>query len=130
MDNVSLGAKLNALRWDVLDLRKSRFRFLTSDWPLYRELNNDRKLFALPISPTALFVAVSRQEILRKMKSDKPDALVRKINIEVVSGARLYVYGCDNSQESFVRKRMSSKMQKQPFFPSIRGMRPQPSITQ
>lgn len=120
MDNPA-GAKLNAMLWNVLDLSKSKFRLLTSDWPLYREINGESKLLALPISPTALFTAVTKAATIKikKMRTDKPDDVVRHINAGVVSAARLYVYGCDKSQDRFVLNRMSSKMVDTPFFPSL-----------
>jgi Protein of unknown function (DUF4238) len=57
LDNDTLGGRINSMRWDVIDLSDARFRLLTSDWPLYRELNGARMLIALPISPTTLFIA-------------------------------------------------------------------------
>lgn len=122
LDNELAGTRLNAMAWNVLDLSKSKFRLLTSDWPLYREINGDDILFALPISPTALFTAVTRQATFQKMQRDNPDLVVRHINTGVVSAARLYVYASDESQERFVRNRMSSKMAIAPFFPSLANL--------
>jgi hypothetical protein len=119
MDNEPAGEKFNSMLWNVLDLSKSRFRLLTSDWPLYREIKGEDKLFALPISPTALFTAVTRAATFEKMRRDKPDDVVRHINFGVVSAARLYVYASDDSQERFVRNRMSTRMAGTPFFPSL-----------
>jgi hypothetical protein len=119
MDNEPAGARLNAMLWNVLDLSKSNFRLLTSDRPLYREINGDDSLFALPISPTVLFTAVTRAATFEKMQRDKADDVVKHINAGVVSAARLYVYASDKSQESFVRKQMSSKMVSTPFFPGL-----------
>ncbi len=119
LDNEPLGTKFNAMLWNVLDLSKSKFRLLTSDWPLYRVFNGDRKMFALPISPTALFSAVTHADIFERMRRDKPDQMVREVNAGVVSAARLYVYASDNSQERFVKNRMSTKQDSQPFFPSL-----------
>ncbi|MGZ9111819.1 MAG: DUF4238 domain-containing protein [Rhodoplanes sp.] len=119
MDNEPAGAKLNAMRWDVLDLSKSKFRLLTSDWPLYREINGESKLLALPISPTALFTAVTQAATIEKMRTGKPDDVVRRINMGVVSAARLYVYSSDRSQDRFVMNRMSSQAVRPPFFPNL-----------
>jgi hypothetical protein len=119
MDNEPAGEKFNAMLWNVLDLSKSKFRLLTSDWPLYREINGEDKLFALPISPVALFTAVTRAATFEKMRRDKPDDVVRHINAGVVSAARLYVYASDKTQERFVRNRMSTRTVVPPFFPSL-----------
>jgi hypothetical protein len=124
MDNEVAGAKFNNMSWHVLDLSPSRFRLLTSDWPLYRAINGEDQLFALPISPTALFTAVTRAAIFGRMQSEKPDDLVRHINEGVVSAARMYVYASDESQERFVRNRMSTRMLGTPFFPSLAKLQP------
>jgi len=129
MYNEPAGTKLNAMLWNVLDLSKSKLRLLTSDWPLYREIEGERKLLALPISPTALFTAVTKSDIFEKMRRDKPDDVVQHINAGVVSAARLYVYGSDNSQERFVRNRMSSKIVERPFFPSLANPHGSPSTS-
>jgi hypothetical protein len=107
------------MHWNVLDLSNSKFRLLTSDWPLYREIQGEDKLFALPISPTALFTAVTRVAAFEKMRREKPDDVVKHINAGVVSAARLYVYASEQSQERFLRNRMSTRMAGGPFFPSL-----------
>jgi hypothetical protein len=119
MDNEPAGEKFNAMLWNVLDLSKSQYRLLTSDWPLYREINGEDKLFALPISPTALFVATTRAATFEKMRRDNPDKVVSHVNAGVVSAARLYVYASDESQERFVKNRMSTKLLGTPFFPTL-----------
>jgi hypothetical protein len=121
MDNEVAGAKFNNMSWHVLDLSRSRFRLLTSDWPLYRTIYGEDKLFALPISPTTLFTAVTRASMFRRMQSDKPDNIVRQINAGAVSAARMYVFASDELQERFVRNRMSTRMSGPPFFPSLAG---------
>ena len=119
MDNEPAGEKFNAMLWNVLDLSKSRFRLLTSDWPLYREINGEYKLFALSISPAALFIATTRAATFEKMRRDSPDDVVRHVNTGVVSAARLYVYASDESQERFVKNRISTKTLETPFFPNL-----------
>jgi len=119
LDNENLGGRLNNMNWNVLDLSGANFRLLTSDWPLYREIDGNRMAFMLPVSPTALFTATTHTNIFRTLKTTRPNALVRKINTEVVSQARLYVYSTDRTQDRFVMRRMSSTMQKPPFFPSL-----------
>ena len=119
MDNNGIGTPMNNMRWNVLDLRDARHRILTSDWPLYREIHGERMLFALPISPTALFTAVTHDDIFERLRRERPTTLVKQINLAVVSSARLYVYGADRSQELFVSNRMSSTMVEPPFFPTL-----------
>ncbi len=119
MDNMVVGERFNAMLWNVLDLSASRFRLLTSDWPLYREFNGERMLFVLPISPIALFTAVTHREIFENLRRKRADDLVRRINETVVSYARLYVYSTDRAQERFIFKRMSTDMVVPPFFPTL-----------
>jgi hypothetical protein len=129
LDNERIGARLNNMYWNVLDLSGADLLLLTSDWPLYREINGERMAFTLPISPTALFTATTHPDIFRALQAMRPNELVRTINAEVVSQARLYVYSRDRSQERFVTNHMSSKMQPQPFFPSLaRGHPPNTPI--
>jgi hypothetical protein len=119
MDDEGLGGRLNNMSWNVLDLSGANFRLLTSDWPLYREINGERMAFTLPISPTVLFTATTHADIFRGLRRTRANDLVRIINTEVVSQARLYVYSSDRTQDRFVMRRMSSKMQAPPFFPSL-----------
>lgn len=119
LDNEVAGTHLNAMLWNVLDLSASRFHLLTSDWPLYKEINGERMLFALPISPTALFTAVTHVEIFEALRKTNSEELVRYINAHVVSSARIFVYSINRMQESFISNRMSSSMQPPPFFPSL-----------
>jgi hypothetical protein len=119
LDNRGLGTRLNAMLWNVLDLSKSPNRLLTSDWPLFKDINEDRAIFAFLISPTALFTAVSHVDIFHDLRNIAAKELVRQINTYVVSSARIYVYGSDQSQNVFVQNRMSSKMVDPPFFPTL-----------
>lgn len=119
LDNELVGARFNAMLWNVLDLSNASFRLLTSDWPLYKKIIGERMLFALPISPTSLFTAATHSDIFNKLRKTGPDELVRQINTSVVSRARLYVYGSDRTQERFIENRMSSAMEMPPFFPTL-----------
>jgi Protein of unknown function (DUF4238) len=119
LDNEVAGGRFNEMIWDVLDVTKSNFRLLTSDWPLCRQVTGNRMQFALPISPTKLFVSVSDPKILVELRHRSLDPLVKNVNVTVVSSARLYVYDSDRGQETFVSKRMSSILQPAPFFPSL-----------
>lgn len=119
LDNDRAGLRLNNMNWNILDLSGADFRLLTSDWPLSREINGERMAFMLPISPTVLFTATTHPDIFLTLRRKRPNALVRAINTEVVSQARLYAYSQDKTQERFITNRMSSRMQPQPFFPSL-----------
>lgn len=119
LDNRGLRTRLNGMLWNVLDLSNSRHRLMTSDWPLFKDIKGDRVIFAFPISPTSLFTAVSHVEIFHDLCTISARELVRQVNTYVVSSARIYVYGSDQSQNVFVQNRMSSNMAGQPFFPTL-----------
>jgi Protein of unknown function (DUF4238) len=119
MDNERLGQRLNAMIWNVLDVSRSRFRLLTSDWPLHRRISGDRHFFALPISPTVLFTVASHADNFENARRKKPDELVRDINMAAVGAARLCVYAQDRSQERFIQNRMATNMEPTPFFPTL-----------
>src|SRR5436190_14028682 len=119
LDNENIGGRLNNMNWNVLDLSGARFRLLTSDWPLGRNINGERIALTLPISPTALFTATTHPDIYRAISRTRPSELVRTINAEVVSQARLHVYSSDRMQDQFVTNNMSSRIQQPPFFPRL-----------
>lgn len=119
MDNDAAGERFSAMAWNVLDLSGSDFPLLTSDWPLIRHIDGERMFFALPISPVALFSATNHQVLLENLQKMSPNRLAKRINTEIVSAARLYVYSADSTQEDFIKKHMSFAIQKPPFFPSL-----------
>lgn len=119
MDNERIGNRFNNLKWNVLDLSASPFKLMTSDWPVTRNIEGERMLFMLPISPTAVFTAVSHVDIFERVRRMSPKELATKMNREVVSRARRYVYSVDRSQDQFIANRMSTGMIVPPFFPSL-----------
>lgn len=88
LDNRGLGTRLYAMLWNVLDLGKSPHRLLTSDWPLFKDIRGNRVIFAFPISPTALFTAVSHVDIFYDLRKIAAKELVPQFNTYVISRAR------------------------------------------
>lgn len=119
MDNEVVGERLNRMNWRVRDLSASEFLLLTSDWPLIRHIDGERILFVLPMSPTVLFMATTHRDFLENLRRMSPNSLVRHINKDVVSGARLYVYSADRTQKDFIEEYMSQEKQEPPIFPSL-----------
>jgi hypothetical protein len=65
---------------------------------------SDRNAYvALPLSPTALFVASNNESLLEKLTRHDPSKLVRMMNMATVTRARDYVWSVDDSQHAFVR---------------------------
>jgi hypothetical protein len=119
-DNEKLGAHINNMYWAVIDLSKAVHRLLTSDRPLqYMNLNNSQGFMALPISPTKLFLAANSPQSIMNVRGQKPEKVIREVNLFVVSRARRFVFAQDESQESFIKKRIHTAMEPTPLFPSF-----------
>jgi hypothetical protein len=119
-DNEVLGNLINRMTWGLLDISAGRRRFLLSDRPvLLHKINKPEGLVALPISPTRLFVGVNDPKTLMAIRRNKPDDIVREQNFFMVERARRFVWAHDRSQEGLLKKRMSTKMEATPLFPSL-----------
>jgi hypothetical protein len=75
----------------------------------------------LPISPTKLFVAVNNRIYLSDFRRQKHRQIVDQINADHIGRARRFVWAQrqSHSQDEFIRRYMSTKMEKPPFFPSL-----------
>ncbi len=80
-------------------------RLLTSDQPLDVPLSlADKNAYvALPLSPTAMFVASNNQGLLDTIARHDPSKVVRMANLATVTRARDCVFGVDDSQLAFVK---------------------------
>jgi hypothetical protein len=102
---------LMAAPWWVLDTGHLTRRLMTSDHPVVMTngLGRADAHFALPISPTKLFVGfvteLARGGIMR-MPVGK---VVRLVNDAVIGQGRKWVYGVDHSQLSEVRRRFGKR---------------------
>lgn len=83
---------------------------LTCDRPLYLShgINDPRCIIALPLSPTAIFLASRDQKSLDKLMAMESSALVRAINETVVTQAACYVYGAHEYTLGFVERWLAS----------------------
>jgi hypothetical protein len=93
------------MRWARISVSDARFTLLTSDQPLDIPLNlADKSAYiALPLSPTALFVASNNSSLLDALARHDPSKLVRMMNMAMVTRARDYVWSVDDSQLAFVK---------------------------
>jgi Protein of unknown function (DUF4238) len=119
LDNEPAGTRVNHMLWNVLDLSASRFKLLTSDWPVVRRFYGEVILLMLPISPTKLFIAVTHRPMFERVRKQSTNDLVRLVNVDVVSKARRFVYSQDHQQDRFILNRMSTSMETPPFYPSL-----------
>lgn len=119
-DNDILGARMNGMRWSVVDVSASPMRFLLSDRPVeFSNLKNPRGMVWVPISPTKLFVAANSPAELDRLCRIKPREIVRRVNQTIVGRARRFVWAQDKSQTPFIQKHMSKNMERTPLFPGI-----------
>jgi hypothetical protein len=119
-DNEILGKHVNNMKWGVIDLSSSSYRFLLSDRPVvFANLNNPDGVIYLPIGPTKIFVAVNTPDRLQRLRALPPRELVHNSNRFIVGRARRFVWAHDQSQSAFIEKHMSQRMEPTPLFPKI-----------
>ncbi len=120
LDNEIVGAHVNQMRQAVIDISGSPCRLLTSDRPVeFFNLQAPNGILSIPISPTKLFVAVNDTAMLDRLRRAAPAEIATHINTQVVSRARRFVWAQDISQQSFVEKLMSSRLEPTPLLPNI-----------
>ncbi|HUZ75939.1 MAG TPA: DUF4238 domain-containing protein [Stellaceae bacterium] len=122
MDNPDVGKRIIEMHWEVIEIAATPRRFLASDRPLGMYLIKEPKgSITLPISPTKLFVAVNNRNYLSDFRRQKHRQIVDQINADHIARARHFVWaqGQSHSQGEFIRRHMSTKMEKPPFFPSL-----------
>lgn len=122
IDNPDIGQHIIGMHWEVIEIAVTPCRFLASDRPLGMYLIKEREgSITLPISPTKLFVAVNDRNYLGDFRRQKHRQIVDQINKDHIARARRFVWaqGQSRSQSEFIRRYMSTKMEKAPFFPSL-----------
>jgi hypothetical protein len=130
-DNHVVGAHINRMPFAVIDLSAAPHRLLLSDRPVeIFNLDEANGLISIPISPTKLFVAANEEATFGKLRRNKPNDLVRHVNLHLVSRARRFVWAQDASQERFIVNRMSTKREPTPLFPNIGRYEPPPSAAE
>jgi len=106
IDNDRVGKTVFEMKWSRIDLSKSNHQLLTSDRPIDMPLGlaDPKAYISLPVSPHILFVAAHSHEMADVLRRANPIEIVRKNNRRVVEQARKFVWGCTDSQLSFVQK--------------------------
>lgn len=90
------------MHWTRINLSGSEVPLLTSDRPLvFVGLSDPRAYMALPIGPYDVFVA-ARDDRFSRPRTDATD-IARRMNRDVVSLGRQFVWGVDDGQIDFVR---------------------------
>ncbi|NKM26961.1 DUF4238 domain-containing protein [Rhizobium laguerreae] len=99
---------LQNMHWTVIDISPVTGRFMTSDRPvmLTQGMLQYSGHYALPLSPTRLFLATTTIQFAQQFMRLPASKIVREINKLVVGQARKYVYATDSSRLGFVRRQM------------------------
>jgi hypothetical protein len=119
-DNDILGRHLNNMKWGVIDVSKSKHRFLLSCRSVcFANLKEPHGMAYVPISPTKLFVAANNAQMLQRLRAIPPREIVHNQNRFIVGRARRFVWAHDDSQSSFIEKHMSQNMEPTPLYPNI-----------
>ena len=110
IDAPGMGAFINNMAWDVLNLSEARLDLLTSDRPVeqIRGLRDPKAFLTVPIGPRRLFVAARHQSTINAIARASPTDVVRKRNRATVCYAREFVWATDRSQASFITKHLAS----------------------
>ena len=66
-------------------------------------------MVSMPLSPTAAFIAVRSDELVRLLKNADPDEIVRRLNESIVDQAKGRVYARTNKPRRFIENRLRMK---------------------
>lgn len=96
------------MHWMIIDTSSVERRLMTSDRPVMftQGMMQYAGHYALPISPTRLFLAATTVDFAKQFASLPPGKIVREVNKLVVGQARKYVYAVDSSHLAYVRREM------------------------
>jgi hypothetical protein len=107
--NPGLIKLFRTMHWTVIDISSVSRRLMTSDRPVAftAGMVHYQGHWALPISPTKLFLATTTVGFAEDVLKIPMGKLVRKVNEMVIGQARKYVYALDASHLAEVRRGMS-----------------------
>jgi hypothetical protein len=109
IDNVTVGSRINGMRWAVIASKLPKFELLTSDRPLLitNGLDTPTSVIIMPISPSRIFVASNNAQTEAEVGAVFQSSRgVAQVNERVACQSRKYVWGRDDSQLDFVSKRL------------------------
>jgi hypothetical protein len=119
-DNEIVGDHVNKMNWAIIDVSTSNRLLLTSDRPVsLSKIKDVDGILGIPISPTKLFIAVNDARMIDRFRHMKDREIAGRANLEAVARARRFVWAADQSQETFIHKHMSTRLEPTPFFPQL-----------
>jgi len=126
IDHKKIGTHIMRMFWWTLDLSSSKVDLLTADRPVlrYERLAHRDCLITLPLSPSSLFVAANRHDIVDQiLRRHTLTDIAKKANSDVVARASKHVYGKTDAHVRFVEKRLVRKGE-QPLAGTMGQLRP------
>jgi hypothetical protein len=114
INHEKIGTHIMRMTWWTLDLSPGGVSLLTADRPLlrYEGLAHRNCLITLPLSPSHLFVAANRPDILNEIQRAHSAAdVAKKANRDVVVRATKHVYGSDDEHLRLIKRRLVEKGQ-------------------
>jgi hypothetical protein len=96
---------------------------LCSDRPIDRPLGFDdpRAYVALPVAPRLLFFAAHNEGLAKAISGANHTETVKRMNRTVVTQAREFVWGSNDSQLGFISKHMGSAPERDLITPEQRA---------
>ncbi|RTL72536.1 MAG: DUF4238 domain-containing protein [Hyphomicrobiales bacterium] len=109
VDNPEVGRRLINAQWRVYRLGSGDGSFLLGDRPLIRTAGYSRDdcVWALPLSPEAVFVAANTEAVAAKLDQATGCELRERINESTMNQLGRYVFMADESNLPFVRERLA-----------------------
>jgi len=110
IDNDRVGPTIFDMHWSRVSVAASSLPLLTSDrlLDMPHGLGSKNAYIALPIAPRMLFVAAHDNTWEKRLGDSDPTHVVKSVNAAVVSQARKFVWGVDDSQLRFVQNHMGT----------------------
>jgi hypothetical protein len=109
---------LNNLKWGMVDVTGSKYRFVTSDRPVVRTNGLDKpgSHVIVPLSPTRLFIAADNDATARIFQQMPPRDLVMRINRKVVRNAIRFVWAGDMTNERLIMEQHAADAATDPTY--------------
>ncbi len=122
---------LLSMHWMIIDTSSVTRRLMTSDRPLMftQGMLQYAGHYALPISPTRLFLAATTVDFAQKFASLPLGKIVREVNKLVVGQARKYVYAVDGTHLADVRREMGKQQPPTILVSMLKAVEAQKKIT-
>ena len=123
IDNHRVGPTIVNMKWSRIPLPKATVDLLCSDRPIARPmgLGDPQAYIALPIAPGLLFVAAHNENLEGELSRGNHTKIVKMMNKTVVTQAREFVLGSNDSQLGFVSKHIGSALEQDLLTPEQRA---------